>query len=72
MEDGKHGTYNNDCPSSLNTYYHVVGIGNAIVDVLAKCSDEFLISKGIEKGIMQLIDTPRAAEIYNSMDAGVE
>ena len=56
----------------MSKNYKVVGIGNAIVDVLAKCSDEFLISKGIEKGIMQLIDTPRAAEIYSSMDAGVE
>ena len=56
----------------MNKNYKVVGIGNAIVDVLAKCSDDFLISKGIEKGIMQLIDTPRAAEIYNSMNAGVE
>ena len=56
----------------MNKNYKVVGIGNAIVDVLAKCSDDFLISKGIEKGIMQLIDTPRAAEIYNSMNSSVE
>lgn len=56
----------------MNKSYKVVGIGNAIVDVLAKCSDEFLSAKGIEKGIMQLIDTSRANEIYTSMNAGVE
>ena len=56
----------------MNKSYKVVGIGNAIVDVLAKCSDEFLSAKGIEKGIMQLIDTSRANEIYTAMNAGVE
>ena len=52
--------------------YDVVGIGNAIVDVLAKCGDQFLVDNGIEKGIMQLIDTARAAEIYDAMAAGTE
>jgi sugar/nucleoside kinase (ribokinase family) len=52
--------------------YDVVGIGNAIVDVLAKCDDQFLADNGIEKGIMQLIDTARAAEIYGAMAAGTE
>ena len=56
----------------MNKSYKVVGIGNAIVDILAKCSDEFLSAKGIEKGIMQLIDTSRANEIYTAMNAGVE
>ena len=52
--------------------YDVVGSGNAIVDVLAKCDDQFLTDNGIEKGIMQLIDTARAAEIYGAMAAGTE
>ena len=34
--------------------YQVVGIGNAIVDVLTQCDDDFLDWMGIEKGIMQL------------------
>ncbi len=32
--------------------YDVVGSGNAIVDVLAKCDDAFLADNGIEKGII--------------------
>ena len=52
--------------------YDVVGSGNAIVDVLAKCDDQFLTDNGIEKGIMQLIDTARAAEIDGAMAAGTE
>ena len=35
--------------------YQVVGIGNAIVDVLTRESDRFLDLMGIQKGIMQLV-----------------
>jgi len=52
--------------------YKVVGIGNAIVDVLAKCDDAFLTDNGVEKGIMHLIDTARASELYGAMAAGTE
>ncbi|MEM8776518.1 MAG: adenosine kinase, partial [Pseudomonadota bacterium] len=38
------------------TKYQVVGIGNAVVDVISQCDDAFLTEMGIEKGIMQLID----------------
>ena len=31
--------------------YDVVGSGNAIVDVLAKCDDQFLTDNGIEKAL---------------------
>lgn len=44
--------------------FQVVGIGNAMVDVLARASDAFLADAGIEKGIMQLIDMDRAVELY--------
>jgi sugar/nucleoside kinase (ribokinase family) len=47
--------------------YDVVGVGNAIVDVLARVSDEFLAGNGVEKGIMQLIDAERAVELYGRM-----
>ena len=40
--------------------YQVVGIGNAIVDVLAEGQDTFLDLMGITKGIMQLIERERA------------
>lgn len=56
----------------MSKTYKVVGIGNAIVDVLAKCNDAFLAENGVEKGIMQLIDTKRAAELYGAMAAGTE
>lgn len=45
----------------------VVGIGNAIVDVIAHCDDAFLAENGIERGIMQLIDTERAVHLYGRM-----
>lgn len=45
--------------------YQVVGIGNAMVDVLAQATDGFLDEVGIRKGIMQLIDLKRAASLYD-------
>ncbi|MDT8857149.1 adenosine kinase [Paracoccaceae bacterium Fryx2] len=44
--------------------FQVVGIGNAMVDVLAPVSEAFLEANGIGKGIMQLIDMPRAVDLY--------
>ncbi len=48
--------------------YDVTGIGNAIVDVLCPCDDQFLIEHNIEKGAMTLIDEIRAKELYAAMD----
>ncbi len=45
--------------------FQVVGIGNAMVDVLANCDDAFLAASGVEKGIMQLIDMERAVDLYS-------
>jgi sugar/nucleoside kinase (ribokinase family) len=45
----------------------VVGVGNAIVDVLAQASDDFLTQHGLAKGSMTLIDEERARELYASM-----
>jgi sugar/nucleoside kinase (ribokinase family) len=47
--------------------HQVVGIGNALVDVLAHTDDGFLARNGVEKGIMQLIDRGRAVELYGHM-----
>ncbi|MGE4611000.1 MAG: adenosine kinase [Paracoccaceae bacterium] len=52
--------------------YQVVGIGNAMVDILAHVEDTFLTKHGVEKGIMQLIDTDRAAELYGVMGPAME
>ncbi len=52
--------------------HDVVGIGNAIVDVLAHSDDAFLETNQIEKGAMTLIDEARAQEIYSRMGPAVE
>jgi len=54
------------------TVYDVTGIGNAIVDVLAHCDDDFLTTHNIEKGAMTLIDEARAKELYNAMGTATE
>lgn len=52
--------------------YDVLGIGNAIVDILAKADDGFLAAQGMTKGAMALIDEARAAAIYKAMGPGTE
>jgi sugar/nucleoside kinase (ribokinase family) len=47
--------------------YDVLGIGNAIVDVIARAEDDFLVKHGMNKGAMALIDEARAEAIYASM-----
>ena len=47
--------------------YQVVGIGNALVDVICPVEDGFLAANGVTKGIMQLIDLERSAELYAAM-----
>ena len=49
------------------TSYQVVGIGNAVVDVISQSDDSFLDHMGIEKGIMQLIERERAETLYAAM-----
>lgn len=56
----------------MSDRFDVVAIGNAIVDVLAPVADGFLVDHGIEKGIMTLIDSDRAAEIYAAMGPAME
>ena len=52
--------------------YDVLGIGNAIVDVLARTEDDFLVNQGMNKGAMALIDEARAQAIYDAMGPAVE
>ena len=49
------------------TQYEVVGIGNAVVDVISHADDSFLDLMGIEKGIMQLIERDRGEMLYGAM-----
>ena len=41
------------------TRYDVVGIGNAIVDIIGRCDDAFLSKHDLAKGFMRLIDAQR-------------
>lgn len=52
--------------------YDVLGIGNAIVDVIAKADDDFLVKHAMNKGGMMLIDEARAEAIYEAMGQAVE
>ena len=49
--------------SEQNTVYDVVGIGNAIVDVLAKVGDTFLKERDLTKGCMTLVEAAEAGFI---------
>lgn len=52
--------------------YQLVGIGNAVVDVISQCDDSFLDMMGIEKGIMQLIERERGEVLYAAMKERVQ
>lgn len=55
-----------------STKYDVLGIGNAIVDVIARTEEDFLLKQGMNKGTMALIDEPRAQAIYDAMGPAIE
>ncbi|PLW76234.1 adenosine kinase [Cohaesibacter celericrescens] len=52
--------------------FDILGIGNAIVDVLSRTDDDFLVSEGLHKGSMNLIDTDRAEYLYAKMGPTIE
>ncbi len=52
--------------------YDVVGIGNAIVDIIARCDDGFLSKHDLAKGFMRLIDAEEAARLYEAMGPAIE
>lgn len=52
--------------------HDVVGIGNAIVDIIGRCDDAFLSQHGRTKGSMQLVDAETVAALYGAMGPGVE
>ena len=55
-----------------STRYDVLGIGNAIVDVIARTEEDFLVKQGMNKGAMTLIDEARAKRIYDAMGPAIE
>jgi sugar/nucleoside kinase (ribokinase family) len=54
------------------TKFDVLTIGNAIVDIIARCDDAFLIDNGIIKSAMNLIDAERAELLYSRMGPALE
>lgn len=50
----------------------ILAIGNAIVDVLARTDEQFLLAHGCHKGAMTLVDEVRAQAIYHAMGPGIE
>ena len=52
--------------------YDVLGIGNAIVDVIARTEEDFLVREKLIKGSMHLIDTDEAERLYALMGAAIE
>src|SRR5262245_30599588 len=54
------------------TRFDVLGIGNAIVDVIARTDDAFLAKQKMRKGTMRLIDEAQAAGLYDAMGPAAE
>ena len=52
---------------NYDSIYDVVGIGNAIIDVLAKVGDGFLQERNLPKGVMSLVEAQKAGEIYQDI-----
>ena len=52
--------------------YDVVGIGNALVDVIAHADDTFITDQALVKGSMTLIETDRAVSLYRALGSAVE
>jgi sugar/nucleoside kinase (ribokinase family) len=61
-----------DAASQTAAVYDVVGIGNALVDVIAHADDAFIAAHGLIKGSMTLIDTDRALELYRAIGPAIE
>lgn len=52
--------------------FDVLCIGNAIVDIIARCDETFLVDNAIIKGAMNLIDAERAELLYSRMGPAIE
>ncbi|MFQ5763595.1 MAG: adenosine kinase [Rhodospirillales bacterium] len=52
--------------------FDVIGIGNAIVDVLAHADDDFLAAEGLTKGAMTLVDADKSNHLYEKLGPAVE
>lgn len=55
-----------------DTNLDVIAIGDAVIDVIAPCDDEFLVERGLTKGAMRLVDEAEAEALYAAMAPGRE
>jgi sugar/nucleoside kinase (ribokinase family) len=58
--------------SDTTSTLDVVGVGNALVDVLSHETDEFLDRNGLAKGAMTLVEADRSEALYAAMGPGIE
>lgn len=58
--------------SSRDTELDVVGLGNALVDVIAPATEAFLVEHGLHKGSMSLVGADEAQHLYDAMGQAVE
>ena len=56
----------------MEPQFDVLGVGNAIVDVIAAVPESFITEHGLVKGAMTLIDADRARSLYAAMPPGIE
>jgi sugar/nucleoside kinase (ribokinase family) len=56
----------------MNNQFDVIGIGNAIVDVIFAASDQFLLDHNIAKSVMTLVDEIHAARLIAAADNPTE
>jgi len=59
-------------PRPDGTVFDVVGIGNALVDIISHVEDRFIDEHGLVKGAMTLVDTDRALALHRSLGTSVE
>jgi sugar/nucleoside kinase (ribokinase family) len=58
--------------SASSPRFDILGIGNAIVDVVAPVEEHFITHHGLHKGAMSLIDADDADKLYAAMPPGIE
>ena len=56
----------------ITTEHDVVGIGNAIVDVITQIDDAFIREHALTKGTMAIIDAAAAEELYRKTGSTIE
>jgi sugar/nucleoside kinase (ribokinase family) len=64
--------FSNGVDAGRPARFDVVGIGNALVDVIAPADEAFLTEFDLAKGAMTLIETERAVELYAALPQAVE